>query len=98
MAAPADPARGERMLWAGLSAIVGMVTDGPGAAEAQAFSRIETACRSFGVSEADLDVLARMFGFYYYAPWDCYLDRSSFYEVGLREGYTGWMPAARGVH
>lgn len=93
MLPPDAPVR-ERVLWAGLAAIVGIAHDGT---DAHAVDRIEAACRTFGV-EGEFDRLARRFGFYYYRPWDCYLGRDAFYEVGLREGYTGWMPAAPGVH
>lgn len=95
MAMPADAERRERMLWAGLSAIVGLAHDGT---DKHLFERLQAACSTFGVRDEDFDALAKLFGHYYYRPWDCYLSRETFYEVGLREGYTGWMPPARGVH
>lgn len=86
--------RSERVLWAGLSAIVGMAHEGT---DLHAIEIIEAACETFRVRD-DVDQLARRFGLFFYPPWDAYLDRDTFYEVGLREGYSGWMPAAPGVH
>lgn len=64
----------ERLLWAGLSVVIGLVADG---GMDRAFARLEAACRSFGVPEARFDGLAKRFGFWYDRSTDAYVDRST---------------------
>ena len=72
----------ERMLWAGLAVIVGVLADGPGGcSDVRAFRRIEAACRSFGVPWDLFEELASRFDFHYYAPMDCYLGREALAEA-----------------
>lgn len=97
MATQADGQQ-ERMLWAGLAVVVRQVHEGPEAAQGGTLEWLDATCQTFGVGEQGYERLARVLGFFYYRPWDAYLDRETFYEAGLREGYTGWMPAAKGVH
>jgi hypothetical protein len=82
---PVDASPRERILWAGLAAIVGIVHDGPEASEVSRFQRIEAACRSFGVAGDCFDAVAKRLGFHYYRPWDCYFDRSTWLEATLRD-------------
>lgn len=86
---PADASEGDRVLWAGLAAIVGAVHDGPEVGTDQRLlQRLEAACRSFGVPADAFDGLARRMGFHYYRPWDCYLSPEGLVEAELSERPT----------
>lgn len=80
---PPDAPLRERLLWAGLAALVGIAHDGPNAPEQRSFQRIEAACRSFGLYGHDGDRLLRRFGFHYHRPSDCYLDRATWEVMTL---------------
>ena len=80
---PPDAPIRDRLLWAGLAAIVGIAHDGPDATEQQSFQRIEAACSSFGLYDHDADRLLRRFGFHYHRPSDCYLDRETWEVMTL---------------
>ena len=77
---PPDAPISERMLWAGLAAIVGCVHDGSASTDVTKFQRLEAACRTFGVPPENFDALAKRLGFFYYRPWDCYLGREAWTE------------------
>ena len=83
MELPADATPRDRMMWALLAAIVGVIHDGPD--NQRVFQRLEAACRTFGVPEWDFDAVARHLDFHYHRGWDCYLDRETYDQVVLRE-------------
>ena len=83
MELPADATPRDRMMWALLAAIVGIIEDGE--ENQRPFERLETACRYFGVPAWDFDTIARHLDFYYYKPWDAYLDKETYMDVSLRE-------------
>lgn len=89
---PADAPLRQRVFWASMAVIVGVVHDanahGEDYATERLFQRIVAAGRSFGLSEWEVDHrLAKRFGFYYHRPTDCYVDRAT-YEM-LMEGDVG---------
>ena len=65
----------EATLWASLSVLVGMLTDGN---DRQVFNRLESAARSFGL---DFDELAARFDYHYYRPMDAYISKQSLVEA-----------------
>ena len=73
----------DRMAWALLAAIVGIINDGPD--NYRPLQRLEAACKTFGVPSWDFDTLARHLDFYYYRPWDVYFDKETYLEVSQRE-------------
>lgn len=83
---PPDAPLRERLLWAGISVIIGLVHDGPDlATDQRRFQRIKAACRSFNLYGPDVDRLARHFGFYYHRGSDCYVDRETWEEMTLQD-------------
>jgi hypothetical protein len=80
------------MLWAALSALVGIVHDGPEAGDVRRFQRIEAACRSFEVPVESFDSVAKRLGFHYYRPWDCYLGREAWCELTLADAVPAGRP------
>ena len=68
----------ERMMWAGLATLVGVIHDGH---HGRTFERLEAACRSFGVPEAWFDGLAKRFGFYYDRSTDAYVDHETWLRL-----------------
>ena len=83
MELPANATARDRMGWALLATIVGIIHDGPD--NYRPLKRLEAACRTFGVPEWDFDTAARHLDFYYYRPWDAYLDKETYQDVSLRE-------------
>jgi hypothetical protein len=82
MQLPPDATLRDRMVWAALAAIIGVVHDGPEVGtEQRLFQRLETACRSFGVPADSFDACAKLLDFHYYRPWDTYLDRATLAQV-----------------
>jgi hypothetical protein len=73
----------ERILWAGLAVIVGIVADGT---LDRAFARLEAAARTFGLPPDLFDELAARFDFHYYRPMDCYLSRQALAEARRIDG------------
>lgn len=74
-----------RLLWAGLSVIVGLAQDG---SNDRAFARLEAAAKSFGVPSYLFDELAARFDFHYYRPMDCYLSRQGLAEARAADELT----------
>lgn len=86
---PADASVSDRILWAGLAAIVGAVHDGPElGTDQRLLARLEAACSTFGVPADAFDGLARLLDFHYYRPWDCYLSREDLAEAREIDGAT----------
>lgn len=86
---PADASLSDRILWAGLSAIVGLAQDGPEVGtEQRMLERLEAAARTFGVPADAFDDCARALDFHYYRPWDCYLSRKDLAEARELDGLT----------
>ena len=86
---PADASLSDRILWAGLAAIVGLAQDGPEVGTDQRFlQRLEAAARTFGVPADAFDDCARALNFHYYRPWDCYLSRENVAEARELDGLT----------
>lgn len=84
---PADASLSDRILWAGLAAIVGTAHDGPEVGtEHVLFERLEAAARTFGVPADTFDECARALDFHYYRPWDCYLSREALAEAREIDG------------
>jgi hypothetical protein len=76
----------ERLLWAGLAAIVALAHDGPELGTDQRFfQRIQAACRSFGVHGPDEDRLLRSLGFYYHRASDCYVSKEEWELMTLQD-------------
>ena len=76
MKAPADFPLAERMQWAAISAIVGVLHDGPEiACTRRLFQRLEAACRSFGVPQSSFDECAKLLDFHYVRNGDYYASK-----------------------
>lgn len=80
---PKDSPAGERMLWAGLAVLVGLVHDGN---EDRAFQRAQAAAQTFGVHE---DTLLKQFDFWYHRGTDCYVSREEYYSLLLDDVQVG---------
>lgn len=79
---PGDDLR-DRILWACMSVIVGMVADG---GSHRGIQRLEAACRTFGIPADMFDELAARLDFHYYRPMDCYLSRRALAEARRFDG------------
>lgn len=79
---PPDATLRDRMLWATLAALVGVLHDGPElGTDTRLFDRLEAACKSFDVPADSFDACAKMLGFHYYRPWDAYLDKATLAQI-----------------
>lgn len=68
----------DRMTWAALSALVGVIHDGPElGTDTRLFARLEAACHSFGVPQESFDQCVKLMDFHYYRPWDCYVSKAA---------------------
>lgn len=68
----------DRISWAALAAIVGVLHDGPEIGDDnRLFARLEAACRSFRVPRDYFDQCLKLLDFHYYRPWDCYVSKEA---------------------
>lgn len=76
MEAPAEMSLRDRIHWAAIAAIIGVIHDGPELGDQRRlFDRLEAACRSFGVPKSSFDDCARILDFHYVRSGDYYASK-----------------------